>query len=70
MNIDKKINLTELISKHPQAGEVLARHGFHCLGCALAQFETLEQGAKAHGMDDKAIVELVEEIKAKVEEQA
>ena len=25
--------------------------GMGCLGCAAARFETIEQGARAHGMD-------------------
>jgi len=53
----------ELLEKYPQTAEVLAKKGFHCLGCALASFETLEQGAKAHGMEDKEVGELIKEIK-------
>ncbi len=26
-------------------------HGMHCLGCAIAAFESIELGARAHGMD-------------------
>jgi len=60
--ITKEINLMELLEKYPQTAEILMAKGFHCLGCTLASFETLAQGAEAHGMDDKAIDSLVEEL--------
>ncbi|MBU2589764.1 MAG: DUF1858 domain-containing protein, partial [Nanoarchaeota archaeon] len=25
--------------------------GMHCVGCAIASFESIQQGAEAHGMD-------------------
>ncbi|MCK5594525.1 MAG: DUF1858 domain-containing protein, partial [Candidatus Aenigmarchaeota archaeon] len=36
---------------------VFQDHGLHCIGCFAASFETLEQGAAAHGMDIKKLVE-------------
>ncbi len=60
--ITKKVKIMELVSRYPESTVVLMDHGFHCLGCVLAQFETLEQGALAHGMDQKKIEELVKEI--------
>jgi hybrid cluster-associated redox disulfide protein len=32
------------------------QHGLHCLGCAIASFESIEQGAQAHGIDADALV--------------
>lgn len=54
--------IQKLIEKYPEATEVLIKYGFHCVGCALAQYETLEQGAKAHGLDKKQIKKLLEEL--------
>lgn len=65
--IDKTIGLMDLFEKYPNVGPILMKHGLHCLGCAMASFETLEQGAKAHGMDDKKIDKMVEEINALTE---
>ena len=31
--------------------QVLLGYGMHCLGCALAKRETIEQAAAAHGVD-------------------
>ena len=57
--ITKDMSLAEIVQKHPETAEVFQKHGLHCLGCAIASFETLEQGAAAHGMDiDKLLADL------------
>ena len=64
--ITKEIMIGELVMNYPSAVEVLFGHGFHCIGCGLSAYETLEQGALAHGFDDSAIGQMVEEIKKAV----
>lgn len=54
--IEKTINITELVQKYPKAAMVLMQSGMGCLGCAAAQFETLEQGCVAHGINADALV--------------
>ena len=61
--LDKKItkNMTigELMQTNPKAASKLAEKGLFCGGCPMAQFETIEQGALAHGVDpDDLIKEL------------
>ena len=56
------MKIMELVSRYPESTAVLMNHGFHCLGCVLAQFETLEEGALAHGMDEKEIGSLIKEV--------
>ncbi len=51
MKITKDMAIAQIVEKHPQVVPVFFKHGLGCLGCAIAQFETLEQGAKAHGLD-------------------
>ena len=51
------MSLADIVQKYPETAEVFQKHGLHCLGCAIASFETLEQGAAAHGMDLKALLE-------------
>jgi len=67
--ISKKVKLSELIEKHPQTIEILINRGLHCFGCALAAFETLEDGARAHGMNDQEIERLIEEINQVLEQE-
>lgn len=62
MKITKNITLDELIKKYPQSAEVLLKYGFHCIGCAISDNETLEQGAKAHGLAEKEIAKILREI--------
>jgi hybrid cluster-associated redox disulfide protein len=32
------------------------QHGLGCIGCALARYENIRQGAQAHGIDVDALV--------------
>jgi len=66
MPIKKSINISELASKHPESVEILLKNGFHCIGCAAASYETLEQGAKAHGLNKKQLDKIVKEINNKI----
>ena len=62
-NEDKKItrdmNLGELIARYPDAAEVLMDHGLHCVGCFANSFDTVEMGAKVHGMSDSEIDDMI-----------
>ncbi len=60
--ITRDTPIGELIMNYPSAVEVLFAHGFHCIGCGLSAYETLEQGAAAHGFDDEAIGQIIREI--------
>lgn len=62
IKITKDVNLSELVYKHPETEEVLLDYGLHCVGCIAGSFDTLEAGAKVHGLGDKDIEELVERI--------
>lgn len=55
----------EIISKYPKTIEIFLKHGLHCIGCHLSNLESLEIGAKAHGIDLKKILK---ELNAKVKE--
>ncbi len=68
--ITKRMAFSEVIEKYPVAVEVMLKYGLHCVGCHMAATETIEQGAKGHGMDDEQIEEMVEEMNEKVKEEA
>lgn len=57
--ITKKMKIEEVLKKHPETLEVFNKYGFHCIGCAISHFESLEEAAEAHRID---INELVEEL--------
>jgi hybrid cluster-associated redox disulfide protein len=55
--ISKNMTFQEIIKKYPTSIEVLMNEGMHCIGCSMAGFETLEQGALAHGLNPDELVE-------------
>jgi hybrid cluster-associated redox disulfide protein len=46
----------EVVQKYPTTIEVFFRHGLACVGCAVARFENIRQGALAHGIDVDALI--------------
>lgn len=67
--IAKNMTLGEVVSKYPEAVEVMFKKGMHCVGCHVAAFETIEQGAKAHGMNEKEIKEMIKEMNSKLKKK-
>lgn len=57
--ITKDIGIMELVQKYPQAVAVLQEYGMGCIGCAAAHFETVGEGAAAHGIDVDAMMEAI-----------
>ena len=62
MKITKKMTLGEVITKYPETVEIFLNAGMHCFGCHIAQFETIEDGAKAHGMCEKELDKLIDDL--------
>ncbi|MEK7624582.1 MAG: DUF1858 domain-containing protein [Patescibacteria group bacterium] len=60
--ITKTMTLGEVIAKYPKSVDVFMKYGLHCIGCSVATWETVEQGAKAHGIDGKKLEDLLEEL--------
>jgi len=57
--ITKDMTFAELIELDSEAAGKLAERGLFCGGCPMAQFETIENGARAHGVDvDELLKEL------------
>lgn len=63
IEITKDILIGDLIDRYPELGSVLMdEYGFHCIGCMASGMETLEQGAQVHGMDQKEIKKMVDDL--------
>ena len=60
--ITKEMTIGEVVMKHPQAAPVMLKHGLHCIGCHVAHWESLEEGAKGHGLSDAQVEALVSEM--------
>ncbi|MCU0847427.1 MAG: DUF1858 domain-containing protein [Spirochaetes bacterium] len=65
MKINKDMTFGELLQKYPDVAGTLAQYGLHCIGCHIGISETLEQGIKAHGMDDKVMDDIIRELNEK-----
>lgn len=55
-NISKDMTFFELMRTYPESVKVLQKHNLGCVGCMGAQNESLEQGARAHGLDIDALL--------------
>ena len=56
LEITPQSNIRELVAALPIAEDVLTAFGLHCAGCGVNKYETIEQGAKAHGLRAEPIV--------------
>lgn len=65
--VNKDSNLAEVVFAYPEAAEILLDYGLHCVGCAASSFDTIETGAKIHGMAEEEIAEMLERINEAVE---
>lgn len=54
--ITKDTGIIEAVQTHPEILEVFYEYGLGCIGCMAAHFETIGQGAGAHGIDVDALV--------------
>lgn len=57
MTITKEMTIEEVVSEHPETMLVFMKHGLHCVGCHVSAFESIEEGAMAHGINVDALVE-------------
>lgn len=55
--ITPDMGIMEIVQTWPQTVDVLVAQGMGCIGCAAAHFETIGEGAAAHGLDVDALME-------------
>jgi len=56
MTITKDMTIEDVVTQHPESMMVFMKHGLHCVGCHVSAFESIEDGAKAHGINVDALV--------------
>ncbi len=67
--IKKDMKIGEVTEKFPDAVSVLLENGVHCIGCAAAHWENLEQGLTMHGKSEEEIDAIVEKMNTIVNEK-
>ncbi len=50
------MSMMEALQADPRAREVFAAHGMGCIGCMGVSMETVEEGAKMHGIDPDIVL--------------
>jgi hybrid cluster-associated redox disulfide protein len=48
--------IIQTVQEHPEIIEIFMQYGLGCVGCMAASFETIGQGAAAHGLDVDALI--------------
>ncbi|TFH03588.1 MAG: DUF1858 domain-containing protein [Candidatus Thorarchaeota archaeon] len=60
--VNKNMSIAEVVMKWPETAGAFMENGLHCYGCAAARYETIEQGALAHGIDPDKLIESINEV--------
>lgn len=63
--ITKEMTIAEVVTKYPETAATFLEWGLHCYGCAVAKFESIEQGAVAHGIPTDDLIKALNETVAK-----
>ncbi|MBQ2770364.1 MAG: DUF1858 domain-containing protein [Clostridia bacterium] len=61
MEITKDMTIMDVIKVDEGIADILMSAGMHCLGCAMAHGESVEQAAAVHGIDADALVNAINE---------
>lgn len=64
--VTKDMLLGSVVAEHPEAAEVMLEYGLHCVGCFANAYDTVEIGAKVHGMSDEEIEKMVKDVNEKI----
>jgi hybrid cluster-associated redox disulfide protein len=60
--ISKEMTIAEALKLKPEIAPVLMSRGMHCLGCVIAQGESIGQAAEVHGLDADQLVKELNEV--------
>lgn len=57
--IEPDMIISDVIGAFPKVASVFMTYGLHCVGCAANSFDTVEGGAKLHGMPEEEIRQMI-----------
>ena len=49
----------EIVTKYPEAIEILLSIGMHCLGCPASRSESLQDAAAVHGIPSDQVIDAI-----------
>ena len=56
MSVDKTMIISDVLEKDQGTIPIFFRNGLHCLGCAMASGETIEEACAVHGLDCDSLI--------------
>lgn len=62
--VTKDTIISEVMMNAPESAPLFQAIGMHCLGCAMATGESVEQACMAHGVDADAFLKKLNEFLA------
>jgi len=66
MELTRETLISEIVENCPEAMPAFQAIGMHCMGCALASGENLEQACFAHGVDPDEFISYLEAFLANI----
>ncbi|MCR4335988.1 MAG: iron-sulfur cluster assembly accessory protein [archaeon] len=64
--ITSDMNIGEVVARFPETAEIMMGYGLHCIGCHVNPYESIQDGASAHGMKQETIDGMVKEMNESV----
>jgi len=64
MLVTKEMTIEQVLKLNPATANIFMGMGMHCLGCAVASGESVEQAALAHGVDVSKLVDDLNKVAA------
>lgn len=60
--VNDEMIIGDILSKLPEAAEIMESYGLHCTSCSVNAFEPVKAGAMAHGIPEKTVDKMISEI--------
>ncbi|MBU1076058.1 MAG: DUF1858 domain-containing protein [Spirochaetes bacterium] len=60
--VTKEMSIQDVVTKYPEAIQVLQSLGLGCIGCIAASGESLEKGISAHGLDVDDVLKKINDV--------
>lgn len=61
MTITKDMYISDVLNLNQGTVPIFLQNGLHCLGCAMASGESIEEACAVHGLDCDSLIEELNE---------
>ncbi len=60
--ITKEMKISTIVTRYPESIDIFFDFGMGCVGCPSAAFESVEDGAKKHGLNEDELEDLLDQL--------